>query len=62
MENLQKLEEFSIISLLQEINTLKRTLEDTQKKLEETQKKLKISESQTIMFRNKFKRIKLREP
>jgi hypothetical protein len=50
--------ESSIVSLLQEIDMLNRIIEDTQKKLEETQKKLKISEGQTTMFRNKFKRIK----
>jgi hypothetical protein len=51
MENTENSKESSIVSLLQEIEMLN-------KKLEETQKKLKISEGQTTMFRNKFKRIK----
>jgi hypothetical protein len=64
MEDSQK-SSVSLISLFQEINDVKKELEETKKVLQnkemllkETQKKLEISEKQTIMFKNKCKRVK----
>jgi len=64
MEGSQK-SRFPLIKLFEEISETKKELEETKQNLEKVQnqlqealKKIQISERQTTMFRNKFKRIK----